>query len=294
MSLGRRFATPDCPMVLFAFAVGALSCQPIAIHAQTTELDWFVGKDLWKIRLPKNEHLRLDKIVGKVPKGHMSEPAPWHVWRTNRNGYARYVVLLGEREGIIPGGSSACLQLFDATARRISSWSFQTGWRIDLDRGSIEFSNDLASDLIVLHMARLINGRNVAREYFAISNDRLQFVRMENDKGEAAQNEYVYPNLEIGVVPDASTMDQWAKMLESKDKADVLSALVFLGGRHITEPQRRFVSEPQESKYAELFRQLVGNPRIRELIERLSNSDSEWVRQAALLAARGPRERLIQ
>jgi hypothetical protein len=44
-------------------------------------------------------------------------------------------------------------------------------------------------------MAPLINGRNLAREYFAIGNDGLQVVRMENDKGEAVQNEYVFPTM---------------------------------------------------------------------------------------------------
>jgi hypothetical protein len=143
-------------------------------------------------------------------------------------------------------------------------------------------------------MVRFINGRNVAKEYFAVGGDRLRFVRMENDEGEAVQNEYVYPNFEIGIVPAGNTEEEWASMLESVDKADVLSALVFLGGRHITEPQRHFASEPAESKYAGLFRQLIGSPRIRELIARLRHSENEWVRQAALLALRGPRDRLLQ
>jgi hypothetical protein len=290
MSLDHRLAN----IVLFAYAVSAIG-PLMAIQAQTTELDRFVGKDLWMNRLSKKDQVHLDKILGTVPKGYMLEElGAWHVWKTRRDGQARYVVLLGAPEVTIPGGSSAGLQLFDATVKRINRWSFQTGWRITFDSASIEFSNDLEADLIVLHMARFINGRNVAKEYFAIGDDRLQFVRMENDKGEAVQNEYVFPNCEIGVVPNASTVEQWANMLESQDKANVLSALMFLGGRHITEPQRHFATEPQESKYAALFQELVRSPRVRELIERLSNSENTWVKQAALLAARGPRERLLQ
>jgi hypothetical protein len=244
--------------------------------------------------LPEREQSRLDRVVGKVPKGKIMEPTPWHVWKTNRNGVARYVVLLGEPEMIIPGGSSACVLLFDGASKRINNWCFQTGWRITLDNASFEFSSALGSDVMVLHMVRLINGRNVAKEYFAISGDRLQFVRMENDKGEAVQNEYVFPNYEIGFVPAGNTEDEWVGMLESADKADLLSALVFLSGRHLAESQRHFSSEPAESKYAWLFQQLVGSPRIHELVAGLSRSDNEWIRQAALLAARGPRERLLQ
>ena len=83
-------------------------------------------------------------------------------------------------------------------------------------------------------------------------------------------------------------------LLESKDDAEVLSALMFLGGRHLIEPQRQLVSERRESKYAALFQLLIDDQRIHELIELLSRSDNEWVRQAAALAARGTRERLLQ
>jgi hypothetical protein len=138
-----------------------------------------------------------------------------------------------------------------------------------------------------------INDRTVAKEYFAINRDRLQFA-WSNDKGEAVQNEYVFPNFEIGFVPNSKTVDQWADMLESFDKGDVLSALVSLGGRHLTEPQRHFAREPEGRKDAELFQRLIAGPRIREPIERQSDSPNEWVGQTALLAARGPRERWIQ
>ena len=195
---------------------------------------------------------------------------------------------------MVPGGSSACILLLDGGLQRINNWCFQTGWRITLDSASFEFSGDLGSDIIVLHMVRFINGRNVAKEYFAISGDRFRFVRMENDKGEAVQNEYVYPNFEIGIVPAGKTEGEWIEMLQSPEKANILSALVFLGGRHITEAQRRFAPEPAESKYASLFQQLIGNAKIRELISGLSNSEDEWIREAALLASRGPRERLLQ
>lgn len=90
------------------------------------------------------------------------------------------------------------------------------------------------------------------------------------------------------------TEGEGIRMLQSADKASVLSTLVFLGGRHTTEPQRHFVPEPAESKYAGLFQQLIGSPRIRDLIAALGHSDNEWVRQAAVLAARGPRERVLR
>src|SRR5262249_59297628 len=135
---------------------------------------------------------------------------------------------------------------------------FETGWRVDLVDASIEYSKDLAADLIILHTAPVINGRNVAKEYFAVNGDRLRLIRLEDDKGRLVQNEYIFPNFEIGVTPGVKTLNEWIGLIESQDKADVLSALTFLGGRHIAEAERRLVPEPQESKYAALFQELLG------------------------------------
>lgn len=278
------------PAVVFILCILiGLFAQPVP--AQTTQLDRFLGRDLWKDRPPARDLKRLIKVVGVMPKGSILEPLPWHIWKTNHGGPARYVVLFGEEELIVPGGSSACVLLLDSALRRVNSWCFQTGWRITLADASFEFSRDLASDVIVLHMARFINGRNVAKEYFAIGGDRLRLVRMEDDKGNAVQNDYVLPNYEIGVVPAAKSEEQWAGMLESMDKGDVLSALVFLGGWHIDETRPALPSWPKESKYAGLFQQLLDSPRIREAIARLAHSENEWIRQAALLANRGPHDR---
>jgi hypothetical protein len=266
----------------------------VSITGQTAELDRFVGTDFSKGGFSASDWADLKRIIGKVPKGLMMEPGPWHVWKASGNGPSRYIVLLVESEVLIPGGSSACVLLFDGASKRLNSWCFQTGWRMTPDNASLTFSNDLATDLIVLHMGRFINGRDVAKEYFALGNDRLRLVRMENEKGEAVQNEYVFPNYEIGIIPAGETEGEWANMLGSADKAEVLSALVFLGGRHVTEAERHFAPGPAESKYGGLFQQLLSSPRIRELIERLSHSDNEWVREEASLAMRGPRERSLR
>lgn len=292
MSLGCRAKSRAAAVRLTLALIGF--CPAIVIQAQTNPLDRFVGKDLWKRRLSRRDQLQLDEIAGAVSAGDIEELAPWRVWKTRSNGIVRYIILLGKPETIIPGGSSACVQLFNPSVKRIRSWCFQTGYRGTPDSASFEYSPDLASDLIVLHMVRFINGRDIAKEYFAIRNDRLQFIRMENSTGGIVQNEYIYRDYEIGVVPDANTEQQYLELLESEDKADVLSALMFLGGRHIREPQRTFKDEPTESKYAQFFRQLLDSPRIRDAITGLSNSDNEWIRQAAVLAARGPRERLLQ
>lgn len=276
---------------MFVRAAVVIVAFVVAIQAQTNPLDRFLNKDLWKDRPSKNDQRYLIGLVGSVPKGFALAPEPWHVWKVGRNQQERYVVLLGEDALTIPGGSSACVQLFDSSLHRIKSWSFQTGWRNTITKALLAYYAEIGQNVIVLHTARYINGRNVAKQYFAFGNDRLRVVRIENDRGEAVLNEYVYPNYEIGIVPDSTTVEEWVSLLKSSDKADVLSALVFLGGRHISDP--RF-ADKRKSKYAELFLQLIGDTRIRDLIAELTKSDDDWVRQAAILAARGPDDRLLQ
>lgn len=265
----------------------------VAMQAQTTGLDRFVGVDLWKQRPTKTDLAYLTKVVGKIPKGHLTEPDPWRVWKTQHRGESRYVVLLGEDLGLVPGGTTASIQLFSARAEKIRGWSFQAGWRNRLLDASIEFSEHLAADVMVLRVAPVVNGRNIANEYFSIGDDQLRLVRIENDTGEIVQNEYVVPNYEIGLVPEVKTVSAWTRLLASQDKADVLSALTFLGVRHIREANRQFDGEPQASNYAAVFEELLRDSRIRELIEQLRNSPNKWIREAATLASRGARERSL-
>lgn len=84
--------------------------------------------------------------------------------------------------------------------------------------------------MIVLQTTPAISGRDIGKEYFAIGNDTLRLIRLEDTKGQVTQNEYVVESREIGIIPDAKTVDQFVNLLESSDKADVLSALVFLVG----------------------------------------------------------------
>jgi hypothetical protein len=172
----------------------------------------------------------------------------------------------------------------DVDAKRIGSWSFQTGWRINLVGATFEAASPITGDVVVLHMSR---GSDVAREYFAINNDQLRLVRIENDRGESIHNAYVFPNYEIGLVPHATTVDEWFAVLGSENTVEVTSALLFLGGTHVDGTDRTL---KLQHGYADAVQQMLGTGRMREVIERLRNSKNEWVSQAAMLAERRARD----
>jgi hypothetical protein len=253
-------------------------------------LDRLVGRDLWTEKLTTAESAQLERLLEKSPVGSLKL---WRVWKTDSNGRSRYVVLLGEDLMIVPGGTSAYVLLLDNVPVTIRRWSFQTGWRSVLKDASLEQSTDRDRDLLVIHTSPVVNGRDIAKASFSIGGDQLRLIRLEDSKGSAVQNEYVFPNFEIGLPPKAHTVQEWANLLQSKDRSDVLSALMFLGGRHIAEDERGLLSDGQ-SKYATLFEQLLANRSIQNLIAKLADSDDGWIREAAILAGRGPRKRLLR
>lgn len=258
-----------------AFGIAAVCA---AMPGQVGVLDRLAGTDLWKQRPSTADADLLDRMLGVRARDY-NVPRPWHVWKTNAAGETRYIVLLGAGLLGTPGMSTAEVQLFDSRGKSLAHWPFQAGYRIDLTRARFEYSENLKSDMLELSTLPVIGGRDIATEYFAVGGGRFRLVRLENSKGESVINDYLFENNEIGVEPDAKDVGHFIALLESKDNADVLSALVFLGGRH---------------EDTGLFHELIGSGRINELILRLGNSEDPWIRDAAAMAARGPRDRPIQ
>ncbi|MFN7995037.1 MAG: hypothetical protein U0Q18_15625 [Bryobacteraceae bacterium] len=136
---------------------------------------------------------------------------------------------------------------------------------------------------MILRTEAAFGGRDITREFFALKHNKLTFVRLENSGGSLVSNNYVLPNYEIGVVPDAKSVSEWIRLLQSEDKADILSALVFLSGSHTARPGI-WSAGPMESKYVEKYRELIHDPNVLRIVERLSNRGDDWIKNAATLA----------
>jgi hypothetical protein len=255
--------------------------------AQTTCLDRFVGSSHHS---PSDSDC-LRELLGRYRKGELPRLFPHKVWRVVLDGQSRFVVFSGKHLNQVPDYSVGAVDLFNARAEKLRSWTFQTGWRIFLKGAAWEHSLTLGADTLVLQLEPVINGRNIRKVYFSLGNDRLRLLRMENDQGKLVQNEYVYPNFEIGIAPEAKSVEEYLALLTSENKGDILSALTFLGGRHIDESHRPSADPPTQSKYAQIFKEVLADPRIQDRIQQLRSSENEWVRQAATLASRGPTER---
>ncbi len=138
-------------------------------------------------------------------------------------------------------------------------------------------------------MERAINGRNIAREYYSLSNNQLRLVRLEDDKGNVIHNAYTLPTYTIGVVPAAKTIREFTQMLDSADKAEVLEALGFLGARHFDD----FPGSTEHSEHAQFVQVLTESQQIRAIILHLAKSPHPWIREAGALATRPLKARPI-
>jgi len=253
------------------------------VLAQSAILQPLAGKNLQKISRDKLASLRKLLADKGVESRHDIFFSPWHVWATSRSLPERFLVFEGQPLYTIPGASSARIHAFDASNRKLKQWDFSTGWRIDLNHASMSYSDDLAAHLITIESSREINGRDVAKQYFTFTKDRLRFLRMEDSKGHILSNNYEYPNHTLGVVPEAKSHEDWAELLSSNSRSDVLSALTFLGGRHL-DLRRREPVYVENIEQARMVKELRIDKSIGKLVRLQAKSDFKWIAEAAGLA----------
>jgi hypothetical protein len=271
--MSRKLAALALPMLLLA----------PGDWSPARALDRFLNKDLRKLsdRAKRPFYTAIGEVEPKVLTVGPDLTFPWYWWKATGARPSRYVLMRGAGLFTIPGDSYAGVVLYDASLHKIKTWSFSAGHRINLYDAAIEYSGDLDTDVILLKSGAVINGEDVAKQYFAFSGDQLRFVRLEDHRGALALN-YYSRGAPLGILPEAKTADEWFELLQSPKKADQLAALVFLGGEHraiLWMPDR---GDPQP----EAFLKVVNDPRIRQSIQRLQKSSSLWLKQAADLASR--------
>ncbi len=269
--------------------INLLGCLPVA--AQSPLLTSFIGKDLQK--LSKKEIAPLKNMLGRKPNdaGHIYlGPEPWYVWYASGADTRHFIVFEGQHLYSYPGASCARIHAFDSTGGRIRQWEFSTGWRQDLDGATFSFSNELSAHLITIETVPGFRGRDVQKQYFAFGDERLQFLRIEDSKGNMLQNDYEYPNHTLGIVPENNTKDDWLTLLKSERRYDVLTALVFLGGKHLSPPREDPTINLEEIGQARMVHELLGDKIVGRLIREHANSECEWIVDAAILAAKNLRD----
>lgn len=294
-------------MLRLALTWAILLSLPTMAFAEPQVLEKFVGKDLKEVapaelaplrkllRNPKNVEPKAAPQAGSG--ADYSElldlfgPSPSYVWTTTNPTPKRFIVFEEDQLTFTPGASGAYLHLFDQTGKKLRYWELSVGWRMSLDKASFSYSKELEAYLMTIHTSPDNWGVDVARQYFTLSEDSLLCVRLEDSKGKLVSNDYEHPHSTHGLMPTAKTRDQWIRLLQSRNKRDVLAALMFIGGQHLDPPRKEPDHLLEEIEQATLAEAIRGDKDIAKLIRQHQQSDSQWIKEAASLAAEKLRSR---
>jgi hypothetical protein len=141
------------------------------------------------------------------------------------------------------------------------------------------------------HGQRFKTGSFKAAERYAIVANDVALVRMEDSEGRPIVQNYHNPNHTIGPACPLRTVADWEAALQSRDMAEVLRTLVWLGGMHSDPPIENAgnlgVEDAEDAKRALDVRR---SPAVEQAIGTLVKSKDEWVVDAARQALRAVRE----
>lgn len=194
-----------------------------------------------------------------------------------------YVYILELPMVVIPGNSSLRVFVFNTDGKLLNNLAFPAGYRIELKDIKVVFKLEIGREVIEVESEPVINGRNVAKQYYALIDENVLPVRIEDSKAKSLQNNYISPDHTIGYTIVNRSMEEWAKALESEDAAEVLATLAWINGKHFDANQ--YVPRYYEEAINEVrvAYEIMSNSRTKATIEKLKQSENKWIRDAAVL-----------
>lgn len=97
----------------------------------------------------------------------------------------------------------------------------------------VVYLSQVGRKVIEVSSAPSINGRDVAKQFYALVNDDVLLIRLEDKAGHLIRNTYGAPNHTFGFTITGRSANEWKAALESGDFAEVLATLTWLSGTHL-------------------------------------------------------------
>jgi hypothetical protein len=272
----------------------------------------FIGKDLRT--LSEAEQIKFDNIIGRlIPQARVFDYATmpraldlsdwrdyltakpvakrypffdqksWYLWKVHGGqGETRLILFQGRNSFVIPGGSGARIFVTDTKGNLLTESNFSTGWRIDIHDARWLEDGGHGFPCLVVSSSPCMGGGNMDSQYYALLDDTLALVRLEDSTGKIDSADYRYPNHTIGPSVPTRTAEKWEAALHSPEASEVLRTLVWLGGDHLDLPVRDgehvYVGALEN---AFLVRTVRARPSVRTAVETLTRCEDIWVKEAA-------------
>ncbi|MHC4663716.1 MAG: hypothetical protein ACYS8W_18810 [Planctomycetota bacterium] len=245
------------------------------------------GRDLREME--KGAKAEMEKLINRLTKKKKDRlrwsGSPWYIWRIPEEGEKfRYLLFIGHPLMSIPGASGAEIYIFASSGKKISYTSFSTGWRIGISVASLSIVKSGGGPIITVDSRPAINGRPVMKQYYGVIGDEIWTIRIEGSNGELLNNRYVYPNHTIGPRNSGRKEEGWKAALDSKNRLEVLSALIWLGGRHLDAETVRENVRKEDKKEAAVYHKVADDPEVGRKVKKLCSSEDEWIKEAAEMA----------
>lgn len=226
-------------------------------------IDTLVGK--------RNNELLIPRLLSKI---------------SNARGQIRYALVEESPLLTIPGECGIRVHIFSLEGKLLNSSAFSSGWRITLTEMKLKFMPEIGREVLEVSSEPVINGRDVAKQYYALIGEKILLIRLEDSGGELIRNNYGAPNHTIGFTLVGRSAKEWEKAFESDDVAEILDTLTWLSGIH-WNPQ---TPEPDYTHEEMREARLADDVRLREDVKvglrRFAQSENVWVRNAANLATK--------
>ncbi|MCI0340015.1 MAG: hypothetical protein L0216_02495 [Planctomycetales bacterium] len=166
-------------------------------------------------------HVLLSRFIPGRPwiGSEFFRPCPWRVFRVEPPvGAVAVLALDGPESGIhmIPNHEIVWLHALDTEGRHLWTCRFAAGWRFWLGDARLR-ADPKTGPQLVLSGGSWVPGKGPGQEYYAIREDGIVLVRIENEEGLALRNQFWAENLVIGPPVQERASQDWEGALRSTD-----------------------------------------------------------------------------
>jgi hypothetical protein len=229
-------------------------------------------------------------ITGHVRENRLSAFAP-RIFRTisSTSGEKRYILVEESPLVMIPDESWLRVHVFDTEGRPLNEQKFSTGNRVVLNSIQVRKIQLINSQALVVQGKNVLGG-HLLHQYYVLLGNQIVLVYLEMD-GMHHSNNYNHSNLTVGPQLKRS-VDEWEKALHSANDAEVLTALLWLGGHHWDGQPAPYDEDKGEAEKVSI---LSSREQVRKRLFELSQSKNFWIKATTqpiiskmMLAAPGP------
>jgi hypothetical protein len=193
----------------------------------------------------------------------------------------------GFDEGSIPGQFRIRAVVTDGDGRSTFYQEFPGGWRLVMQSGGVSRVREAGPGVVELRAdgMRIINGRDIEKQYYGVIDGRVALIRLESAKGLWVPNNYLAPNHTIGPELVDRSAEEWEEALRTGERTAKLETMLWLGGLH-ADPQSQAVPNLQHEdlQAARLVDEVRRRPEVLRLLAELAESPDAWIQEAATFA----------